>query len=82
MRKHLQLQRELQLLQASGASPEQIYKKKRELLLAERGDLIAQREFQFGNAEKILEINQKIADKGGVSIEDTRCCFLCGISYR
>jgi hypothetical protein len=58
-----QLQRELQLLQASGASPEEIYKKKRELLLAERGDLIAQREFQFDNAEKVLELNQKIADK-------------------
>jgi hypothetical protein len=56
-----QLQRELQLLQASGATPEEIYNKKKALLAAERGDLIANREFLFDNAEKVREFNEKLA---------------------
>lgn len=57
------LKREVGELEASGATSEKIYSKRKELLEQERLDLIAKQAFLFDDAEAQKELAQQILDK-------------------
>ena len=58
-----QLKREVAELEASGASSEKIYAKRKQLLEQEKLDLIARQAFLFDDAEAQRDIAQQILDK-------------------
>lgn len=58
-----ELKREVAELEAAGASTEEIYAKRKQLLEQERLDLIAQQAFNFDDAEFQKQVAQDILDK-------------------
>ena len=58
-----ELKREVSELEAAGASTEEIYAKRKQLLEQERLDLIAQQAFNFDDAEFQKQVAQDILDK-------------------